>query len=47
MPMKSLVRLTVAVTEGFYLLHFQIVFFCFGKELKQPRFEQFVGLRCF
>ena len=44
-PMEGFVRLTVALTQDFYLLHILIVFFRLGKELKQPRFEQIVSLR--
>lgn len=44
-PMECFVRLTVPFAKSFYLLHILVVFFRLGKELKQPRFEQIVGLR--
>jgi hypothetical protein len=44
MAMKSFVRVAMAFSQDFYLLHFAIVFLSAGKEFKQPGFKQFVRM---
>ncbi|HET8891571.1 MAG TPA: hypothetical protein VFQ41_21910 [Candidatus Angelobacter sp.] len=39
MPVESFVRFPVALTQHLNALHFLLVFFRAGKELKQPRLE--------
>jgi hypothetical protein len=47
MPVERLVSFSVAVAEYFNLLHFLIIFFDIGKELKQPGFEHIIRKRSF
>ena len=42
MAMKSFVRVTMAFTQRFYLLHLMIIFFDAGKKFQQPGFKYFV-----
>lgn len=44
MPMKCFIRFAVVLAQFLDPLHFGIVFFRAGKELKQPGFEQLVRL---
>jgi hypothetical protein len=43
-PMEGLVGFPVALAQHFNLLHFLIVFFQAGKEIKQSRFEQVIRM---
>jgi hypothetical protein len=43
-PVKSLIGLAMAFAQRFNPLHFLVVFFRAGKELKQPCLEQLICL---
>jgi hypothetical protein len=42
--MKSFVRVTMAFSQSFYLLHLAVIFSSAGKELQQPGFKQIIRL---